>query len=155
MVSQRFFALFFLGLVALTGCSSAGPTEMPGRDTYAFDFDFLWDEAQAELNAQWRIATADRETKTITTEWDVRLSPFRARGERHRVIVVFSPAETGKWKLLATQESEENDEVDKPLDPEEASWSERGNDGALAAKFVVNFDRRMRPNDAWRRQTKR
>jgi hypothetical protein len=155
MLRTRFAPFLLLPFLALGACSSGGPKEIESRDVYEYDFDFLWDEAQNELRSQWRIETADRETKTLVTVWDVRLSPFRARGERHRLTVAFLPTADGKWKLKATQESEENDEVDKPLDPEEASWSSKANDGALAAKFLVNFDRRMRPNDAWRRQTRR
>lgn len=143
-------------LLVLGACgSSGGPSEFEGRDLYEYEFDFLWEEAQRELKDQWRVAKADLETKTIETEWDERLSPLRSQGFRHRLRVAFEPVEERKWRVRAFEESERNDEIEKPLDPAEASWSSSKNEGALALKFLVNFDRRMRPNEAWRRETKR
>jgi hypothetical protein len=147
----------FLCCAALlaAACASPRPTEASGIEIYKYEFDFVWDQAQAELKDAWRIASADRATRTLTTEWDVRLSPFRTFGTRHRLVVAFDGDREAGWKVTAKQESEENDEQEKTLDQKEADWSASANDGALATRFVFNFDRRMRPNEAWRRETKR
>lgn len=142
-------------ILTLASCGSTRPTEAPGLAAYRFDFDFVWEQAQEELKDAWRIASADRETKTIVTEWDLRMSPFRAFGERHRLVVTFTGDKEEGFRPLATQESEENGETEKPMDPEEADWSSSRNDGALAHRFVRNFDRRMKPNEAWRREASR
>jgi hypothetical protein len=135
--------------------SSGGPYERYGKGVYDFDFDFLWEEAQAELKRGFRDLTLDREARTITTEWEMRLAPYRSMGQRHRVIVAFEDAGEKKWKVKATQESESNEETEHPLKPDEASWTKMRSDGALAEKFLSNFEARMNPNDAWRRRAAR
>jgi hypothetical protein len=119
--------------------SSGGPYERYGKGVYDFDFDFLWEEAQAELKRGFRDLTLDREARTITTEWEMRLAPYRSMGQ----------------KVKATQESESNEETEHPLKPDEASWTKMRSDGALAEKFLSNFEARMNPNDAWRRRAAR
>ena len=147
---------FLIGLALLgAACASTRPTEIDGIAAYKYEFDFVWDQAQVELKDGWQVATAERETRTITTEWDLRLSPFRSFGSRHRLVVIFSGDADLGWKVTARQESEENSETEKPLELSEADWSESSNDGALAVRFIRNFDRRMSPNEAWRRETKR
>ncbi|HYC76659.1 MAG TPA: hypothetical protein VEI02_03425 [Planctomycetota bacterium] len=154
MPHARFGVLLCLALAA---CSSGSkkPSERDGVDVYRYDFDFVWDLAQEELREWTGVAEADRERKTLTSEWETRLAPFKEKGERHRLIVTFSGDREEGWRLTAKQESESNSEQEKPLDPEEADWSSSDNDGALAARFLRNFDRRARPDESWRKETRR
>ena len=42
-----------------------------------------------------------------------------------------------------------------PLDREKADWKGTTSDGNLAARFLQNLDRRLRPNEAWKERRAR
>jgi hypothetical protein len=145
-------------LVAAAGCAGSSSCESAvekSPNAYLNSFDFVWQSALDELSGNWRIEKEDRRARTITTDWNLQLSPFAGKGRRDRLVVTISGSPAAGWQPEARQESETNMNEENPLDLKSAKWKEMANDGGLASRFLQNLDTRMRPDERWREQLDR
>ncbi len=144
-------APLFLFLVLGLGCNTPEPEEKASPDAFKVPFDFIWQSSIDELkDGGWQLATQDRTTKTIETEWNVNLSPISHTGRRARLKVTYEGTDDDGWKPKCSQETEENTNEEQPLKRDDADWSAVKNNGALASIFLQNLSRRITPNERWR-----
>ena len=132
------------------GCESTPDFEpKTARYPWVHTAEFMWDQTKEALRAKWRIASEDRTTNEVLTEWDTQLSPMNTFGRRNRLRVKVVEDEGKGFDITATQESERNTNQTNPLSREEASWEETPNDGGYAVQFLVDLERRLRPARRW------
>jgi hypothetical protein len=138
------------------GCASSPvPAVESGFAKYRNSRDYLLECVREELKPLGGVASEDMQEMTITSEWQVRLSPFDREGMRNRIIVAWKGTDADGWDVTATQETEMNTNQKAPLDREKADWKGTTSDGNLAARFLQNLDRRLRPNEAWKERRAR
>jgi hypothetical protein len=142
-------ALF--ALIVLFGCASNPvPAVESGFAKYRNSRDYLLECIREELKPLGGVASEDLEAMTLTSAWEVRLSPFDREGMRNRLVVSDKGTDAEGYDVTATQETETNTNQKSPLDREKADWKGTTSDGNLAARFLQNLDRRLRPNEAWK-----
>ncbi len=154
-MNRPIWSVIILSLVALGCASSPQPTVENGLATYKNTRAYLLDSIREELKPIGGVESEDAEVGSISSAWQVRLSPFDQMGMRTRVVVTYKGDEDAGFEVSAAQETESNTNQKAPLEGAVADWKPTSSDGNLAARFLQNLDRRLRPNDAWKNRRAR
>ena len=130
--------------------SKPQPFEDDWTERHKHSFDFMWEECIAALEAQYPIAEADRDTNTITTDWNENLAVMAQQGYRTRLVIVLEGDVENGYIVKGKEERELNTEQVNPTSSEEAEWEPASADGGSLARFRVALHRRLHPKEAWR-----
>lgn len=145
----RTLALLVSSLLFFSCAGAPKKVDAENDVVYPYTGDMIWDQLRAEVQRRVRIASEDRETMTIVTEWDVALQPMNTFGRRNRLEIVCTGSDEDGYKIKVTQESERNTNQENPLHESEADWESAETDGALAHRLLYSFNRRMNPKVPW------
>ncbi len=142
-------ALIFLGLSA--ACAGRPePYEDDWQLRYMHSYDFMWEECIAALRQQYRIEKADKEARTITTDWNEHLAVMAYQGYRTRLVVTIEGDVEEGYHVKAKEEREVNAEQVNPEASSEADWEPASADGGTLGKFRIALHRRLNPKESWR-----
>ena len=140
-----------LAATTYVACASRGePYEETMELEYRHSFDFMWENVIEALGKHYDIAEANRETRTITTDWRTNLAVMSHFGYRTRLIVTLDGSVTDGWTVTVKEEAEKNVEQVNPLAESKAEWKPTDSDGGTAARFRVSLYRRLNPRQDWR-----
>jgi hypothetical protein len=72
---------------------------------------------------------ANKAQRTVVSNWQVELAPFRGDGFREKATVTWQRLEKSRFAVQVRVQREANQDIIKPLDVSYAEWEVRGDNG--------------------------
>lgn len=137
--------LFFLCLGALCfgGCNSTYEDWIYGdysySESYERSFDEVWETLIEVLDrTQYELKEVNKEESKVVTDWDEHFAPIRGHGMRSRLDATVKE-EKGNYKVGIRALQDKNDEMERPLEPEEAEWEYVGRLTGIEQKILLQI----------------
>ncbi len=128
------FLCFLLG-----GCAGAWENLIYGEHTFSepFDqpYDDIWDVVVDVVERNYEIDKLKKSESKIVSKWEEVYAPIRGHGFRTRIDALVKEEE-GMYVVGIRAIRDKNDNISRPLEPEEAEWEYVGREPLLEEKLL-------------------